>query len=86
MVKPFALVLNLVLSAFKTGLGTLPCPFLSHRLHCMLLILLFKCAQGLVSLDVEIGLNSDLILGVFNPFFSYKNLLDSLHINNKGVR
>ena len=80
------MVFSLVLGAFKTGLDTLLCPLLGRQLHCKLVILFLRCAQGLVSLGAEVSLNPDLISGVLDPFLSYKNLLDSLYVNNKGVR
>ena len=86
MVEPFALVLGLVLGALKTGLGTPLCPLLDNQLRKKLLVLLFKCAQGLVSLSAEVSLNPSLIPSVPDPLLSYNNFLDSLHINNTGVR
>ena len=78
------LVFSLVLGALKIDLSTLPCPLIGHQLLCNLLIFLLRCTQGLVSLGAEVSLNPDLIPGILDPLLSYKNLLDSLHINNKG--
>ena len=41
--------------------------------------------QGLVGLGTEVSLNLGIIPGVLDPLLSYKNLLDSLHKNNKGI-
>ena len=51
----------------------------------MLFILLLRCTQGLVGLGTEVSLNLGIIPGILDPLLSYKNLLDSLRKNNKGI-
>ena len=86
MIELFALILSLDLGIFQTSLNTLSHPILRSLLHVELLVFLLSDSQGPVGLGTEVGLNSSLILGILDPFLSYKNLLDSLHINNRGVR
>ena len=85
MVKPFTLVFSLVLGTLQACLGTQTRPLLGNQLTGKLFIFLFKCAQGLVGLGVEFGLNPGIIPGVLDPLLGYKNFLDSLCKNNKGI-
>ena len=86
MIKLFALILSLVLGIFQTSLSTLSHLILRSQLYVELLVLLLSGSQGPVGLGTEVSLNSSIILGILDPLLSHKNLLDSLHINNRGVR
>ena len=86
MIELFALILSLVLGIFQTSLSTLSHLILCSQLYVELLVLLLSGSQGPAGLGTEVGLNSSVILGILDPLLSHKNLLDSLHINNKGVR
>ena len=86
MIDLFALILSLVLGIFQTSLSTLSHLILRSQLYVELLVLLLSGSQGPVGLGTEVGLNSSVILGILDPLLSHKNLLDSLHINNRGVR
>ena len=86
MIELFALILSLVLGNFQTSLSTLSHLILRSQLYVELLVLLLSGSQGPVGLGTEVGLNSSVILGILDPLLSHKNLLDSLHINNRGVR
>ena len=86
MIELFALILSLVLGIFQTSLSTLSHLILRSQLYVELLVLLLSDSQGPVGLGTEVGLNSSVILGILDPLLSHKNLLDSLHINNRGVR
>ena len=86
MIELFALILSLVLGIFQTSLSILSHPILRSQLYVELLVLLLSVSQGPVGPGTEVGLNSSLILGILDPLLSHKNLLDSLHINNRGVR
>ena len=86
MVEPFTLVLCLVLGILQARLDTQTCPLLGNHLTSKLFVFLFRCAQGLVGLGVEVGLDPSIILGVFDPLLNYKNFPDSLRKNNKRIR
>jgi len=85
MVEPFTLVLSLVLGILQARLGTHTHPLLGNQLSGKLFILLLRCAQGLTGLGAKVGLNLGIISGIVDPLFGYKNFLDSLHKNNKGI-
>ena len=77
------MILSLVLGILQIGLNTLPHPLLHGQLGIELLVLLLNSSQGPVGLGTEVGLNLSLISGILDPLLGHKNLLDSLHINNK---
>ena len=79
-IKLFALVLDLVLGILQIGLNAHLRPFLSNQIGLELFILLFSSSQ------CPVGLDLNFVLGVLDLLLSHKILLDSLHINNKGVR
>ena len=60
------------------------CPLLSNQLAIKLFIFLLKCAQSLIGLGAEVGLNLSIIPSVLDPFLDYKNFLDSLCKKNKA--
>ena len=78
------LVLNLVLDVLQACLGIQTHPLLSNQLTGKLFIFLFKCAQCLVGLGVEVGLNLSIIPSVLDPLIGYKNFLDSLCKKQQG--
>ena len=86
MIELFTLVFSLALGILKAGLSTPPCPFLDCQLGSKLLILLLGSAQSLIGLGAKVGLNLNFIPSILDSFFSHEDLLDSLHIGNKGVR
>ena len=49
------------------------------------MVLLLYGSQSLVGFGAEVGLNLGLVPGVLDAFLNYKNLLDSLHKNDKGI-
>ena len=83
--KPFVLLLSLVLGILQADLGSISLLLLNCQLHRDLLILLLSGAQGLVGLSAKVGLNPSLILGVPHPFLCCKHLLDGLHRNDRRV-
>ena len=85
IMKPFALLLNLVLGILQAGLNALSLPFLNYQLRRKLLVLLLSGIQGLVGLEAKVGLDPSLISGVPHPFLDYKHLLDGLHRNDRRV-
>ena len=78
------LVIGLVLGILQAHLGTQTHPFLSNQLTGKLFIFLFKSAQCLVGLDMEVGLNLSIIPSVLDPLIGYKNFLDSLCKKQQG--
>ena len=86
MIELFALILSLVLGILKTSLSTLPCPLFNRQLCSELLVLLFNYAQGLAGLGTKVGLDPNLVLGVFHPFLSCEHLLDGLHKYDEQAR
>ena len=80
------LVLNLVLGILQASLSTLSRSILGSQLSGKFLTLLFGGAQGPVGLNMEIGLSLSFISGIFDPLLCHRNLLNSLHMDNKEVR
>ena len=85
MVELFTLVLSLVLGILLARLGTHTHPLLDNQLSGKLFILLLRCTQGLTSLGAEVDLNPGIISRILNPLFGYKNFLNSLRKNKKGI-
>ena len=84
-IELFALIFSLVRDILQPSLSAPPRPLLNSQLAGQLLVFLLHGSQGLVGLGAEVGLNPSLILGVLDPFFIYKNLLENLHKNDKGI-
>ena len=78
IMKPFALLLNLVLGILQAGLNTLPPSLLNGQLHNELLVLLLSCTKGLTGLGMKVGLDP----GILHSLPGYEYLLDGLHRNN----
>ena len=86
MIKLFVLILSFVLGIFQIGLSTLPHLLLRGQLSGELFVVLLGSSQGPIGLGAEVGFNPSLISGILDPLLGHKNLLDSLHINDRGVR
>ena len=85
MIKPFALILGLVLGILQTSLSALPHPLLCGQLGVELLILLLGSSQSPVGLDAEVGLNLSLIPSVLDPFLGSEDLLNGPRKSNKTL-
>ena len=84
-IELFGLIFSLVRDILQPSLSAPPRPLLNSQLGGQLLVFLLHGSQGLVGLGAEVGLNPSLISGVLDAFFIYKNLLDNLHKNDKGI-
>ena len=81
--KPFALLLSLVLGILQAGLSALLLPLLRCQLPRELPVLLLNGAHGLVGIGAKVCLNPSLVLGVLHPFLGCEHLLDGLHRNER---
>ena len=84
-IELFVLIFSLVRDILQPSLSAPPRPLLNNQLGGQLLVFLLHGSQGLIGLGAVVGLNPSLIPGILDPFFNYKNLLNNLHKNDKGI-